>query len=114
MTIEQDSLEVDRKVQATPQSRFDKSQSMLTSGYDNMHSKKRINADSALTGPIKEFSEKEISAEEYKSKIDIKSRMRLRDSKHSDSQFTLGSTKEARPNKFIGKNGRNSGVYTNK
>ena len=87
---------------------------MLTSGYDNVRSKNRINADSALTGPIREFSEKEISAEEYKSKVDLKSRMKLRDSKHTDSQFTLGSTKEARPNKFTTKNGRNSGVYTNK
>ena len=32
-----------------------------------------------------EFSEKEISSEEYKSKIDLKSRMRLREGKITDS-----------------------------
>jgi hypothetical protein len=75
---------------------------MLTSNYDNRHSKRRILAESALTDPIKEFSEKEISAEEYKSKIDLKSRMKLRDSKNTDSQFTLnGKEAGTRPNKFI-------------
>ena len=76
----------------------------------------RINADSALTGPIREFSEKEISSEEYKSKIDLKSRMRLREGKITDSQFTHNN-KDAgtRPNKFIGqKNGRNNSVYAQK
>ena len=89
---------------------------MLTSNYDDKRLKMSINAASALTGPIREFSEKEISSEEYKSKIDLKSRMRLREGKYTDSQFTLNN-KDAgtRPNKFIGqKNGRNNIVYANK
>ena len=76
---------MDRRIKDTPSSRFDKSLSMLTSNYDNKRSKMRVNADSALTGPIREFSEKEISSEEYKSKIDLKSRMRLREGKNTDS-----------------------------
>ena len=122
MTIEQDSLDVDRKVMHTkPSRRSEKSMSVLEKKSNQYLIPSRINADSALAGPIKEFNEKEITAE-FKPKRDIKNGVKVKEIKRLEERYTSGSKEAPRTNKFMGHNARkpsnagsmNGGVYSNK
>ena len=102
MTIEQDSLEVDRMIgQPKPAGRFEKSMSVLEKKSDQYLIPQRLNADSALAGPIKEFNEKEITAE-FKPKLDLKNGVKMREIRRLENRYTSGSKEAPRTNKFMG------------
>ena len=123
MTIEQDSLEVDRKVlQPKPKAsnhRFEKSMSMLEKKTDPYLLPQRLNGDSALANPIKEFGEQDMTAE-FKPKLDLKNGVKVKEIRRLEGRYNLGSKEAPRTNKFKGPQARkpsntaSCGVYSNK
>ena len=98
MTIEQDSLDVDRKVVQVKKSghRFEKSTTVLEKKTIPLLQNK-LNREAALANPIKEFGEKEFCNAEFKPKIDLKNGVKVKDVK----RHTVGEPKASpRANRF--------------
>ena len=119
MTIEQDSLDVDRKIVAVKKNgnRFEKSTNVLEKKATTYILHNKLTSDAAQANPIKEFGEKEFCNAEFKPKIDLKNGIKLKDVKRytvigekpspKASRFTCGP-KARKPSNYTSQS-----VYSN-